>query len=282
MTGTQPIDSMAIQTASRLVIAPTWQDPMTKALYVHQDLVKTQEPWAEEAHIRPMKASESFGDVESFVDYVGRYSNHVDRSRTLLTWNKSGLRAVLDYANFDQEPGRCQWTASYPFITSIQWRAWMELADGHAVGQKAAIESLEDLSEDILTPTPAELMSLLRSLRASVNSQADTELRPDGTMSIKFSQDTKVKSGGAAGEVSLPPTIEIAIPVLKGHVNSEGRPFAYRVPVRVRVSVDDDSRLAFRFTVPTAERILEDAYADRVKAAKELLGENYTLPRAAN
>ncbi len=278
---TLPVALESKQTAPSIVVAPMYQDPITRALYVHQDLVRVQEPWAEEAHVSPMNVTERFGDVESFVDYVKRFGgDDISAPKPFLTWNARGLEATLDYATPGGVPGRCRWDAVHPFVTTRQWNAWMTLAGGRPVGQRQTIETLEDLGADILEPTPTELANLLRTLRAAVSAKADTELRPDGTTNVSFVQDKTVKSG--TGDVALPPSFTIGIPVLKGHVDDEGRPVVYKLQVRLRVSVDDQARLAFRFSIPDAERVLEDVYADRVKLAKELLGPEFSLLRAAD
>lgn len=274
---TEPIDVKGTNTAPRVMIAPFFKDDETGATYVHQDLVKTQEPWAEEAHIPPMSGVEKFGDVESWVAFVGRYADH---HRALLKWNSRGLHAVLDYAHVDGEPGRCEWQADHPFETSRQWKAWTAFASGQAISQRSAVERLEDLAEDIVEPSAADLMNIIRSLRASANAKAETEIRSDGTTAVTFNQDTTVRS--KAGDVTLPQFITIAIPVLKGHLTSEGKPVTYRLKARVRASVDDVAHLSFRFSIPNAEQVLEDVYADRVKLATELLGDEYELLRAAD
>jgi hypothetical protein len=166
-----------------------------------------------------------------------------------------------------------------PFRTSLQWDAWRGFASGQAIGQKSAVERLEDLAADIVEPSPADLTGLLRSLRASVNAKASAELRPDGTTSIAFERDSRVAAGK---DVDLPATFKIAIPVLKGHLNEDGVPVLYGLDVRVRVSVDDNAKLALRFTIPSAELALERVYAERVAAAKELLGETFDLLRASD
>lgn len=275
----QPVDTYGQQTAPRLTILPAWKDPQTGALYVHESLLRHQEPYAEEAHIAPMKVTERFGDVESFVVYVRRYGAP---DTTLATWNSHGLKAILDYADEAAEPGRCQWLALHPFTFSVQWYAWMKLAGGQPMGQKAAVEALEDLGADIVEPVPADLMNLLRSLRASVNAKADAELRPDGSTSIAFTRDTNVKAGTVGSATVLPASFGIAIPVLKGHVDDNGRPVLYRLDVRLRVSVDDAAHLALRFSIPSADRVLENVYADRVQLATKLLGDEFALLRAAD
>ncbi len=275
---TQPVVAGAAQSAPHLTLAATYKDPHTGALWVHRDLELAQAPWDEEAHIPPTEASEKFGDVESWVAYVKRYGW---QACVLLTWNCQGLRAILDYATAPDSPGRHKWLALHPFAFSHQWRAWTGLANGQAINQRQAVERLEDLSEDIKEPDSAALTGLLRSLRASVNAKADTELRADGTTSIAFTKDTNVKSA-TGGSLDLPPVITIAIPVLKGHVSPDGKPVLYKLQVRLRVSVDDAAHLSLRFSMPNAERILEDVFAERVKLAAELLGEGFELLRAAD
>lgn len=286
---TLPIENTDDTTAPAVLIAATYKDPTTGALYVHQDLRLARADWEEEGHIPPAKSTERFGDVESWVQYVQRFAETAEEDgetarEPLLTWNTSGLRAVLDYHQGFGDAGRCQWQAFHPFLPSAQWQAWMKLANGAAIGQKSTVEALEDLAEDIREPAPADLAALLRSLRASVNAKADTELRPDGTSSVAFSKDAQVRSGSgaAAGEVTLPAQIAIAIPVLKGHVDQSGAAVLYRVAVRLRVSVDDQAHLAFRLSIPNAERVLETALLDRVAAAKQLLGESLPLLRGAD
>jgi len=274
---TQPIAAEPFDHQAHITVAASYQDPVTKALYVHQDLTRVQEPWSEEAHIAPPRLAEQFGDIESFAEYVSRFGHPAN---AFLSWNSRGLRAVLDYPQeTTQSPGRCQWTAAMPFRVSTAWQAWTSLANGQPIGQKSAIERIEDLAPDIVSPAPADLMGLLRTLRASVNARADTELRPDGTTKVAFASDTKVQT---AKDLDLPASFQIAIPVLKGHVDEDGRPVLYRLDVRIRVSVDDSAHLALRFAMPTAERVLEDVYAERVAAAKALLGETFALLRSAD
>lgn len=273
---TQPVDRNEYQTAPTVVVEATYKDKETGALYVHESLVRVQEPWAEEAHRPPIRVTERFGDVESWVAYVKRHAQ-LEPYAPHLTWNASGLRAVLDY-HADGESGRCQWVATCPFVLSPEWQAWMRIADGRPIAHKAAVEILEDRAPEIASPPATDLAALLRPLRATVNATAQTDLRPDGTATVNFTSEKRVNLPG----LDLPPEFKIGIRVLVGHTNGEGRPVVYEIPVKVRVSVSDDAKLAFRFAIPTAERVLEDVYADRIKAAKALLGDDYVLLRAAD
>lgn len=253
---------------TRVVVAPAWTDPRTGQTFVHRDLVPVTPDWTREDHIGPTSRNEKFGDVESWASYVTRYA---DQS-ALLTWCSRGLSAVLDYPTDLETPGRCQWTAVHPFTLSAEWRAWAAFASGSALSQRQAIEKLEDLGEDITEPAQADLTKLLRDLRANATAQAETEIRPDGTTAITFSKDTKVS--GRAGAAELPALIRVAIPVLAGDATR------YEVRVRMRVSVDDNAHLTFRFSLVNAERVLEAVYEERVSGARALLGDERQLLRA--
>jgi len=272
---TTPAEDQTHEAASEhLIVTPTFEAG-DGALYVHKDLVKVREPWAEAEHIGPIDEAERFGDVESWAGYLGRFGK-----RPLVTWNAEGLHAVLDYHSDDGSPNRCDWWADYPFVPSLEWEAWMQLASGAAVGHRKAVEFLEDHSPDILEPIATDLMGLLRSLRANVTANAQTELRPDGTTNVSFAEN-KTVSGGA-GHVALPSEITIGIPVLKGHIDEAGAAVNYRLTVRLRASVDDGAHLSLRFSIPLAERVLEDVYAERIAKARELVSPDIAIWRAAD
>ena len=266
------------QTQTRLTIEPMIQAADgSEWAFNGTGYSKIVEPWAVEQHIPPIKQHEAFGDVESWVTYVQDFGPMPE----LLTWSERGLRAVLDYHGPEGEPGRCQWIVEHPFQLTSQWKAWDTLANGMARTQRQLLEALEDLSEDIVEPDAATLVGILRTLRATVNATAQTDLNADGSTHVEFTKSSIINAGRAI----LPPEIKIGVPVLKGHTEEkDGRrvPVVYRLPVRVRVSVDDQAHLAFRLSMPTAERVLESVYADRVDAAKMLLGAGGTLLRAAS
>lgn len=229
------------------------------SVFVHKDLAH---------HVAPFKLTEHFGDLESWVSYIKGYAVEVAR---LLTWNADGFRAQLDYQTERQPSGT--WEVDFPFVATPQWLAWQHFATGHAVAHKAAVEFLEDHSPDIIEPDAAGLLALLRTLRGNVNTTAATELRPDGTSHITFERNQRVTAGG---EVDLPSEFTIGLPIFVGD------PEAWKLVVRVRVNVSTESKLEFRFSMPQAEQVLETVYAERVAKARELLGEDFPLLRAAD
>lgn len=286
MTTVPATDQEQEDTLDHLVIDPTFV-ASNGAVYVHKDLVEVRRPWEDqeylETHIPPVKVSEPFGDVESFAEYLKRYSAMAkDAKRTaLVTWNAKGLRATLDYHEADA-PARAAWQASYPFITTPEWRAWTGLMAG-AVTHAKFVEFLEDHFDDIDTPDKTQLLNLLRNLRGLSNAEVETTVRPDGTSKVESKTDRSVNA-------ELPEEIRIAIPILWGHTKwvtpEEGAPYeapvVHELTVRIRVTVDPSAHLTFRFAMPYAERALEKVYAERVAKAKELLGDDFIVLRAAD
>jgi hypothetical protein len=254
--------------APHLIVEAFYKDPETGATFVHKDLVKVQDAWAEEVHIGPTEAVEHFGDVESWASYTKKHAT----ADSLFTWNTQGLKTVLDY------PDRNDWIADMPFRLTPEMQAWAGIADGRAIPHAKVVEFLDDHAQDIFEPDASSLLTLLRALRASVNTAADVELRADGTSGVKFTKDTKV---GGAGSVDLPAEITIAVPVLRGHLDDQGQIVRYKLVLKLRASVGDDARLGLRFVMPLMERVLEQVYAERVASAKEQLGDGYTILRAA-
>lgn len=279
---TQPVDPSAPKPAHVLTIAPMVTDEATGALYVHQDYNKQMPNWQVAEHTGPVATTEKLGDVESWCNYVLRYATY-DPSETLLTWNEHGFRATLDYHLDIDNPGRCTWKANHDFVRSHQWNRWAALANGQPRTQKQVLEALEDYSEDIAAPDPAALLAILRTLRATASATADTELMADGSTKVVWSKQTGV--GPKNADLEIPSEFQIAVPVLKGHttVDPTGKviPVVYALPVRVRVSVDDQAHLAIRLSMPTADRTLEAVFADRVAAATAHLGTNHRIYRAA-
>jgi hypothetical protein len=280
---TLPLDGSADHgphAAPRIGIAASYTAP-DGSVYVHHDLDLAVEAWEMEEHIGPTRAQEKLGDVESWAKYVTQYGQP---DTTLTTWNEGGLRAILDY-HTKENGGRGAWHAEHRFSHSSQWLAWAALANGQPRSQRALIEALEDLSEDILTPAAGELLGLLRSLRATASNKASAHLAEDGSTNISYETESAIRSGG---DVTLPPTLAIVIPVLKGHlIPSEDDP-AVLVPrhdliiVRLRAGVGDGAQMTFRLSMPGAERVMEDVIADRVRAAQDALGQDYALLRAAS
>lgn len=266
------------QTQPRLTIDPQITAP-DGSFYVfdgQSGYRKVVDAWAVEQHIPPFKADEKLGDVESFCAFVRRFS--IESAPPLLTWSTWGLRAVLDFGAMDA-PGRGRVVASHPFETTRQWQTWQRMT-AQAHSQKALVEALEEHRLDVREPDAATLVGLIRALRVNVNVSTESSLEPNGKTKLTFVKNT-------SSSLELPPSITLGIPVLKGHTapdkNGVVGPVTYELDVLIRVDILEDAdkkRPVFRLTMPNAEQALEDAVADRVAAAKALLGDGFALYRA--
>ena len=242
-------------------LAESFVDIETGVLFVHKDMPPVEQRCVTVA----------LGDVASWARYVTRFGG----AETVCSWSARGLEA--DLLHPERIRGRVAWVATMPFEVSTEWKEWTAFANGQPVAQKTAVEKLEELADDILDPPGADLLNLLRALRASASATATTELRPDGTSAVRFESENNVRTAGMnAGErLELPATLTIAIPVLRGDVDR------WRVTVRLRVSVDSAAHLALRFAIQGAERVMETVYAERVNQAQTLLGDGFELLRGA-
>lgn len=265
--------------ASHIVVNPFYKDEETGELYIHKDLVKTREAFADEAHIGPIATAAKFGDLTSWAQYLSLYGLG---AQSYVTWNAKGISAVLDYHGRAGDtlgaPGRAAWFADYPFLPTPEWAAWRKIATGEPIAHEKAVEFLDDRLNDIVEPASTVLLNILRKLRANTTATADTELRPDGTAHIKFEKNDKVTSDG---DIDLPAEFEILVPVMKGHVDVDEKPVLYRLVVKLRVSIVN-SHLFLRFTLPAQERVMEQVYADMVAEARAQLGDGFVILRAAD
>lgn len=278
--------------AAYVNVAASHKDAVTGATWVHKDLVQVQDAWAEEAHIGPVEELVQVGDIESFAGYVQKYSGlepqedgtQGDDRATLITWNGARLMAVLDYHT--STPGRCQWRVEHRFARSREWLAWTGLC-ASAVTQAQAVDKLEDLADGIIEPASADLMTIVRGLRANVKREAVSEFLENGDTKFSFKAETSVNStarGADMTTVTLPSQIRIRIPVLAGHMTEQDTkqvPVVYDLDVKVRSAVDGDGHVTLRFSMPQAEKVLETVIAERVAAAKAALGAAFTVYRAA-
>ena len=233
------IDNIGDASAAHIVLAPSVEDGLTGALWVHRDYVPALLPYEHEGHTGPVAVTERFGDAESFCQYLIRFA---EAEQTLATWNSKGLRAVLDY------PARRQWVAEYPFAFAWQWQSWLALANNQLIDQKRAIEKLEELASTIVEPDPAALMNILRVLRGGLHATSEVRLREDGTADVTFSRNTTVSASGA----SLPPTFTILTPIIRGDT-------PYKLEVRLRADVSADGHLGLRFAIPLQDQAFEDS-----------------------
>lgn len=254
--------------------------------FVHKDLLRVVEPWAVADHIDSPRGVLAMQDLPSLARFIRTYGT---QAKTLIMWSgdqagSGGIDAVLDYHEpvpNGIEPDRAQFGASFPFRLHPQFQIWKTLLDApHKQAQ--AVELIESVFDTIKAPEPAVLIEILSKLRSTSTSEAFSQLRPDGTYHVTFSENATVTAGAPDSEsVDLPREFEIKVPVLNGHIewseeHNRFLPVRYKMVVHPRVNVGR-GELALRFSIFNLESIFEDVYADILsKFAVDLRGESDT------
>lgn len=198
-----PIDVGGI----KAVVAP--------AGYVVHSLEKFQHTdYAERPH--RIKANVEVRDSGSFVQY---WSNFADESsRVFANRDASQFIAVLDYheggAGTQSEPRWCQHRAILQLRYTEEWQIWTG-GNGKRMTQTDMATFIEDNAPDVVKPSAAEMMECALSLRAKSEVQFDSVTRlQNGSIQMKYVEEVKGTFG--SGNVSIPESFTIAIPVYEG------------------------------------------------------------------
>lgn len=154
-------------------------------------------------------------DAGSFCDYYTLFSDL--NSRVFADETQNSVLAILDYHGAGDNAPR--WGAHRIQLTlrhSEEWSTWTE-KDGqaHKMSQMDFAEFLEDNAPDIVEPSAATMLEVARDLRAKTDVDFGSAIRmANGSVQFKYSEQVKGTFG--AGNVDVPETFTIAIPVYVG------------------------------------------------------------------
>lgn len=223
--------------------------------------------YEDEAHLPKFpKYDVTLGNVASFVSYLRRFRREAEAEFPLITWKTtSGVLAVLDPAPWG--PGT--WTVRLPFTDDWRWAAWKGLC-ASPLKQDDAVDKLSKLVDTIVSPPSAELLSLLATLRSTVNATAVTKVNEDGTTDVSY-QKENVSAAGSNLNLKVPSLVEVSTPVFRGFST------AYKLYVRVRV-LPEERGTKLIFSMQNGEAIIEDVTNDIIGKLEEALAEGQDLP----
>lgn len=259
---TQPTDDNTVHSAPHILVPAAYEDKRTGVVYVHHDLDQALN-WRDPQYIGPPNVTQRFGDVRSWAAYVSKYGE-VDT--TLALWSTDFFSAALDYHQSEGLPGRCQWWALYKLEKAESWLHWTRLGDGRSRTPIEIITAIEERQDEVAEPSGAELIKILRILRASVTTDAETQINDDGTTEVKFARADRVAGGEA-----LPMWVKVATRVI------DGEPGVVVLPLRLTVTVDDNARLRLSLKAIGVNDAFETQVQELVKQATTLLGAEYEL-----
>lgn len=210
--------------------------------YIVEDLERYQE------RPRRIKQSLSVATARSFIKYVSDFGT----SYTVVFANLKDqqFKAVLDYHDPVNGPSWCEHQVLYSCPIDIRWKTWKS-HDGKALKQVDFARFIEDNLVDIVSPQGAEILAIAKELQAkkAIEFKSGQNLS-NGDIQFTYNETTN----GSAGQLSIPETFTLGIPVYEGGAK-------YEVIARLRYRISDGG-LALWYDLLRPERMEEDAFKE--------------------
>lgn len=191
-------------------------------------------------------ASVLLDSAESFCKFSGDYAG--SSSAVFGSFRETSFTFVGDYHGALDEPGRCEFWASYTLQTSTQWDTWIEAGRGALHGQLDFLRFIEENQDDVVAPSRAELLEMLKDFHAVRTMSVKKTLRAQfGVERFEFCDETRT------GAVELPTKISILVPV-----------YEYTEPVLVdlflRWKIADNEKLMLGLKIKNPKLIERNAF----------------------
>ena len=141
------------------------------------------------------------------------------------------------------------WTVSFPRKWSIR-KIWSSLNE-KPVPQTEFAEFIEDNRSDIIDPVSAVMLEIARDLQAhsEVNFASKVNLRNGAAV---LSYDEQIKASVTTGQIEVPETFKIGIPVFFGE-----HPVEISARLRFRIT---DGKLKFQYKLYRPAEIIAQAF----------------------
>lgn len=205
-------------------------------------------------------------DAASFITIVNDYKS----SATRIYGNKrppekgsvpqeTKLVAVFD-DNAAEQPGWGGFTCAYHMQWSFEFRRWMEW-NGKQVGQEQFAVFMEDRYLEVVSPDALTMLEISRSMQAARSANFKKAIHLESGSTQFAYEDTVDAQAGKNGELVVPETFTIAIPVFHGGVK-----YALNARLRFRLG---DGRLALWYEFIEPHRVMEHAIDEVWDAVKE-------------
>lgn len=208
-----------------------------------------------------IRQAPTFHDSESFVAYVNAFKT--DRTRlfgepgALAQDNAAVVRAYFDYHKAPAEADRLAHAATFKPRYSDQWDRWVKVCE-RALKQAEFAEFIEECRADIVEPSAAQLLDVVRTFKAGKRVEFDSLVyQPNGSVMLAYDEKTEQK--GTSG--ALPEKMTLGIPVyFRGTV--------YSVPVFVRYRLSGGA-VMFQLKLDREDIIEDAAFAELTKSISE-------------
>lgn len=223
----------------------------------------------------PIRIAEKrkFDDLRGFVGYVNDYKTPT----TVAFASRERIQVVFDYHGKDTP----QWgshTIDFTYKRSQRWQLW-DLNNNQWKSQEDFADFLDSGLEEITNPSQSSVLDMVKSFRATVNAQAESEITAEGT---HFSYSQTVKGSPRKTGLTIPEFITVQVSpfdglnVLNGIISDESK----RIPVydfraklswRMKQSADA-SKPDFKVQLLNFDLAIDETLESVRAAIKELTG----------
>lgn len=231
---------------------------------------KLMEPYL--PYPRRLKATQQFADMDSFLDYVGKFRNE---SSVIFAKAVAEIaptfKAVLDYHTpsgdeSEELPAWCEHTATYAPSFTKEWDNWAA-NNRRKMSQTDFATFLEENAELVIEPPGAALLELVQDLHAKSNVTCNQLVRlQNGRTKLAYDEEIELKGGTTtkAGALEFPAELVAGIAPFDGGS-------AYRIKARLRYRIEN-KRLVFWYENINVHLVIKDAVNGIVTKIKENLG----------
>lgn len=224
------------------------------------DLARLLQP--HQQNPRRVKGTATVTDTASWLAYFEKHGDMFAEVYGDVT--TSTVTAILNAPTGPITPGWGDHRVVLKLTHSAAWAKWIALNDTF-MAQEAFAEHLEDRTPDLVEPDAATMLELAQSFQATTGVQFESGSRlQSGQRRFTYLETTEAKAG-TRGELSVPTSIQIQIPVWRG--------VAIVVPMTARLRFRAQREgLKLGYVLDRVDDVLDAAWAS-------LLGElTETLP----
>lgn len=200
----------------------------------------------------------------ALIDYWNRYATAASTLFFDLTAEK--FTAVLDYHDAIpgddlQLPSWCSHVAAYQPPKTAEWKTW-EGKSGHKFDQVEFAYFVEQNVADIATPTGAEMLEIVTTLKAKTRVDFNKAVKlASGHNELTYNEMIDGKAG-ATGQLKIPEDITLGIKPFQG---SDG----YMVPAKFRYRITEGGKLTMWYDLLRPHKVNETALADIVTRVRD-------------
>ncbi len=213
---------------------------------------------AEEFSKKPYSISESrtLPSLKSFTDYVTGFGGK--NTVIFADSERNVLEAVLDYHG-KEDPSWCRHKVTFKLEQDEDFKNFIGL-DRRSMNQTQLVMELSDYAQEFITPAPADMLSLVRNIKAAKTDDFTGKIAP-GQVNQKSERNITVTGGDG---LDIPDLFKIALPVFSGV------PSKYEIPFRLLWKHVEESREKLLFEIRTVRKhlIVKQAFNDVCKDVK--------------